>query len=82
MMLSLEDCEGIAWCEISGRKLETLTPHSTQILEFRAVPLSPGLRSISGIRLMDMLLKRTYSYDDLGQVFVVINESESGGKSM
>lgn len=81
-MLSFDDCEGVNWCEISGRKLESLPPHSTSVYEFQAVPIAPGLRFISGIRLLDTLLKRTYSYDELGQIFVVINEKECEGKSI
>lgn len=80
--MSFDYCEGINWCEISGKKLESLAPHSMQILEFDAVPVAPGLRSISGIRLLDTLLKRTYSYDELGQIFVVINNKECEGKSI
>lgn len=82
LILSFNDCEGLNWCEISGRKLESLAPHSTQILEFQAVPVTPGLRSISGIRLLDTLLKRTYSYDELGQIFVVITQEECEEKSI
>lgn len=82
LILSFDDCEGMNWCEISGRKLDSLAPHSVQVLEFQAVPVAPGLRFISGIRLLDTLLKRTYSYDELGQVFVVINEKECDSKSI
>jgi len=30
-----------------------------------------SLQNISGIRLTDVFLKRTYDYDDLAQVFVI-----------
>lgn len=73
-MLYLENTDHIAWCDISGRKLEPLPPHSTKILEFKCIPLIPGLSSLSGIKLVDTFLKRTYTYDDLGQVFVIVND--------
>ena len=52
-------------------------PHSVQEIDFKAIPLLPGLRSIAGVRLTDTILKRTYSYDDLGQVFVIIDYKEA-----
>lgn len=61
----------MAWLGTSGYKLESLAPRGIQQLEFTVVPLVPGLKSISGIRLLDSVLKRTYPYDDLAQVFVV-----------
>ncbi|KAL3285741.1 hypothetical protein HHI36_000268 [Cryptolaemus montrouzieri] len=76
LMLSFENVEGIAWCGISGRKLDPLPPHTTRILEFKAIPLIPGLNSLSGIKLLDTFLKRTYTYDDLGQIFVVIDDQK------
>lgn len=72
----LENVEGIAWCGISGRKLEPLPPQSHKIIEFNCIPLIPGLRSISGIKLLDTFLKRTYTYDELGRVFVILNNDE------
>lgn len=63
----------MAWCDVSGRKLKALQPHSSVILEFNCIPLKPGLRTISGIKLLDTFLKRTYDYDDLGQVYVLVN---------
>ncbi|CAH1110497.1 unnamed protein product [Psylliodes chrysocephalus] len=76
LMIYLENVEGIAWCDISGRKLEPLLPMSHTILEFRCIPLLPGLRTISGIKLLDTFLKRTYTYDELGQIFVIVENTE------
>lgn len=73
LVLTLDECDGLTWIGISGRKLEPLTPKSVQVLEFKAVPLLPGMRSLSGIKLLDTFLKRTYVYDDIAQVFVVID---------
>lgn len=76
LILYLENVEGIAWCGISGRKLDPLPPLSHQILEFKCFPLIPGLRTLSGIKLLDTFLKRTYTYDDLGHIFVMLNEEK------
>ncbi|KAK9869305.1 hypothetical protein WA026_003057 [Henosepilachna vigintioctopunctata] len=76
LMLYFENMEGIAWCGISGRKLDPLSPHSVRILEFKAVPLIPGLNTLSGIKLLDTFLKRTYTYNELGQIFVVIDDQK------
>ncbi|XP_050295166.1 trafficking protein particle complex subunit 13 [Anthonomus grandis grandis] len=76
-MLHLENTENIAWCDISGIKLDPLPPHSCKILEFKCIPLVPGLRTISGIKLVDTFLKRTYPYDELGQVFVFVDQRGS-----
>ncbi|XP_056639253.1 trafficking protein particle complex subunit 13 [Diorhabda carinulata] len=74
LMIYLENIEGIAWCDISGRKLEPLLPLSHTVLEFKCIPLLPGLRTISGIKLLDTFLKRTYTYDELGQIFVIVDD--------
>ncbi|KAF5270850.1 hypothetical protein FQA39_LY08295 [Lamprigera yunnana] len=71
LVLTLEAIEGISWCGTSGIKLESLPSRGFQEIELKAIPLLPGLRPISGIQLLDTFLKRTYSYDDIAQVFVV-----------
>lgn len=82
-MLFLEDREGMTWCGVSGKKLESLPPRATQELEFKAIPLIPGLRLVSGIKLLDTFLKRTYPYEELGQVFVIIDgNNDTIAKSM
>ncbi|KAJ8984186.1 hypothetical protein NQ317_011095 [Molorchus minor] len=80
LVVYLENVEGLAWCDISGRKLEPLPPLSNRIVEFKCIPLIPGLRTISGIKLLDTFLKRTYTYDELGQVFVILNDSKEESK--
>ncbi|ENN79263.1 hypothetical protein YQE_04299, partial [Dendroctonus ponderosae] len=76
-ILYLENTRNIAWCGISGRKLEALPPHSSKILEFKCIPLVPGLRTLSGVKLVDTFTKRTYTYDELGQVFVILSTKTS-----
>ncbi|KAF7265548.1 hypothetical protein GWI33_021003 [Rhynchophorus ferrugineus] len=40
-ILYLENTDHIAWCDISGRKLEPLPPHTSRILDFKCIPLIP-----------------------------------------
>lgn len=77
LVLSLENTPSLTWCGVSGRKLPALAPGTNQELCLCAVALEPGLQSISGIRLQDTFLKRTYKYDELAQVFVIIKVDKS-----
>uniref|UniRef100_A0AAF5PY18 Trafficking protein particle complex subunit 13 n=2 Tax=Wuchereria bancrofti TaxID=6293 RepID=A0AAF5PY18_WUCBA len=60
----------IAFCSISGVELGQLAPNSTTDFSIELLPLTPGLQSISGIRVTDTFLRRTYEHDDIAQVFV------------
>ncbi|KAJ8912857.1 hypothetical protein NQ315_007989 [Exocentrus adspersus] len=77
LLLYLENMEGLAWCDMSGRKLEPLLPFSFKILEFKCIPFIPGLRTISGIKLVDTFLRRTYAFNELGQLFVTVDNNDS-----
>ncbi|XP_039288736.1 trafficking protein particle complex subunit 13 isoform X2 [Nilaparvata lugens] len=70
LVLGLEPCNGLAWCSVSGKQMGKLEPGNSLQLSLSVVPLNTGLQAISGIRLKDVSLKRTYDYDDLAQVFV------------
>lgn len=61
---------GLLWQGVSGHQLGELLPHSSILLNLEAIPIKTGLLVISGIRLTDVFLKRTYDYDDIAQVFV------------
>ncbi|XP_041108307.1 trafficking protein particle complex subunit 13-like isoform X3 [Polyodon spathula] len=73
MDLVLEMCNtnSIHWCGISGRQLGKLNPSSSLYVTLKLLASVQGLQSISGLRLMDTFLKRTYEYDDIAQVCVV-----------
>ncbi|XP_034815920.1 trafficking protein particle complex subunit 13 isoform X6 [Pan paniscus] len=73
MDLVLEMCNtnSIHWCGISGRQLGKLHPSSSLCLALTLLSSVQGLQSISGLRLTDTFLKRTYEYDDIAQVCVV-----------
>ncbi|XP_069668809.1 trafficking protein particle complex subunit 13 isoform X2 [Periplaneta americana] len=72
LVLALESApsSGLVWSGVSGRQMGKLEPGASVYLPLCMVALSPGLQNISGIRLTDVFLKRTYDYDDLAQVFV------------
>ncbi|XP_067890390.1 trafficking protein particle complex subunit 13 isoform X6 [Heterodontus francisci] len=79
MDLVLEMCNtnAIHWCGISGRQLGKLSPNSSLHLVLKLLASLQGLQSISGLRLMDTFLKRTYEYDDIAQVCVVFSHLKS-----
>ncbi|KAJ9578659.1 hypothetical protein L9F63_005149 [Diploptera punctata] len=72
LVLTLEPMHssGLAWSGVSGKQMGKLEPGASIHLPLCMVPLSSGLKNISGIRLTDVFLKRTYDYDDIAQVFV------------
>ncbi|XP_037228539.1 trafficking protein particle complex subunit 13 [Falco rusticolus] len=76
MDLVLEMCNtnSIHWCGVSGRQLGKLHPSSSLHLALTLLSLVQGLQSVSGLRLTDTFLKRTYEYDDIAQVCVVSSE--------
>ncbi|XP_070599382.1 trafficking protein particle complex subunit 13 isoform X5 [Erythrolamprus reginae] len=73
MDLVLEMCNtnSIHWCGVSGRQLGKLHPTSSLYLTLTVLSSVQGLQSVSGLRLTDTFLKRTYEYDDIAQVCVV-----------
>ncbi|XP_029432033.1 trafficking protein particle complex subunit 13 isoform X3 [Rhinatrema bivittatum] len=73
MDLILEMCNtnAIHWCGVSGRQLGKLHPSSSLHLTLILLSSIQGLQSVSGLRLTDTFLKRTYEYDDIAQVCVV-----------
>ncbi|XP_043919291.1 trafficking protein particle complex subunit 13 isoform X2 [Protopterus annectens] len=73
MDLVLEMCNtnSIHWCGVSGRQLGKLSPSSSLHLSLKLLTSVQGLQSVSGLRLTDTFLKRTYEYDDIAHVCVV-----------
>nr|XP_046174091.1 trafficking protein particle complex subunit 13-like isoform X2 [Oncorhynchus gorbuscha] len=73
MDLVLEMCNtcSIHWCGVSGRQLGKVRPSASLALPLKLLSSVQGLQSISGLRLTDTFLKRTYEYDDIAQVCVV-----------
>uniref|UniRef100_A0A8C5P937 Trafficking protein particle complex subunit 13 n=1 Tax=Leptobrachium leishanense TaxID=445787 RepID=A0A8C5P937_9ANUR len=77
MDLILEMCNtnAIHWCGVSGRQLGKLHPSSSLHLTLTLLSSVQGLQSVSGLRLTDTFLKRTYEYDDIAQVCVVSSKT-------
>uniref|UniRef100_A0A3B4BYC0 Trafficking protein particle complex subunit 13 n=1 Tax=Pygocentrus nattereri TaxID=42514 RepID=A0A3B4BYC0_PYGNA len=73
MDLLLEMCNtrSVHWCGVSGRQLGKLSPSGSLAIPLKLLSSVQGLQSISGLRLTDTFLKRTYEYDDIAQVCVV-----------
>ncbi|XP_012276930.1 trafficking protein particle complex subunit 13 [Orussus abietinus] len=70
IILSLESSNLIAWCGVSEKILGTLKPGKSTDVPLCVVPLDTGLITISGLKLIDTFLRRTYEYDDAAQIFV------------
>ncbi|VDO27151.1 unnamed protein product [Onchocerca flexuosa] len=72
LVLTLDDKlqPNIVFCSTSGVQLGQLSPNTTTDFSLELLPLTPGLQSISGIRVTDTFLRRTYEHDDIAQVFV------------
>uniref|UniRef100_A0A914UZB3 Trafficking protein particle complex subunit 13 n=1 Tax=Plectus sambesii TaxID=2011161 RepID=A0A914UZB3_9BILA len=61
---------GLIWSSTSGRHLGQVPPNGDFDVTLNLVPVAFGLQVISGIRLTDTFLKRTYEHDEVAQVFV------------
>ncbi|XP_022162797.1 trafficking protein particle complex subunit 13 [Myzus persicae] len=73
--VSDEEDSNLAWTMISGIQLRLLPPYATIKTVFSMVALNHGLQIISGIKLKELILNRTYSYNNFGHVFVTQNVS-------
>ncbi|XP_072027268.1 trafficking protein particle complex subunit 13-like isoform X2 [Amphiura filiformis] len=65
---------GLYWLGVSGRELGKLGPGACMEVELTLLAGTPGLQNISGLRLTDTYLKRTYEHDDIAQIFVYSQE--------
>ncbi|XP_076237112.1 trafficking protein particle complex subunit 13 [Calliopsis andreniformis] len=70
LILSLESSSSIAWCGISNTKIGTLKPGLSIDIPLCLIPLHSGTIIVSGLKLEDTFLKRTYDYDHLAEIFV------------
>ncbi|XP_010986048.1 trafficking protein particle complex subunit 13 [Camelus dromedarius] len=71
LVLKMCDTDSIRWCGSSGRYLGKLPPSSTLSFTLTLLHLQLGLQSVSGIRITDKLLKKTYAFDDVAKVCVI-----------
>ncbi|WKX92911.1 hypothetical protein Q1695_010719 [Nippostrongylus brasiliensis] len=61
----------LLFCSVSGTSLGQLPPNGSIDFSVEILPFSIGFQSISGIRIVDSFLKKTYEHDDIAQVFVM-----------
>ncbi|KAK6027133.1 hypothetical protein OSTOST_06840 [Ostertagia ostertagi] len=61
----------LVFCSISGVSLGQVPPNGSVTFSVEMLPISIGFQSISGIRIVDSFLKKTYDHDDIAQVFVM-----------
>lgn len=66
----------LVWTGVSNRNFGKLAPKSCLALELSMIPRVPGLHSISGLRIVDAFLKRTYEHDEIAQVLVICRDPD------
>ncbi|MBZ3881960.1 Trafficking protein particle complex subunit 13 [Sciurus carolinensis] len=71
LVLKMCDTASVRWCGNSGRYLGKLPPQSSLCFTLTLLSLKLGLQSISGLRITDKVLRKTYDYDDVANVYVV-----------
>ncbi|KAK3591158.1 hypothetical protein CHS0354_029005 [Potamilus streckersoni] len=75
LVLQNNNSSGLLWCGLSGKKLGSLPQNDHIDLTLTMITTASGLQTISGLRLTDNFLKRTYEHDELAQVFVYNDDS-------
>jgi len=71
LSLSSPTCGLLTWCGVTQRGLGLLEPGGNTEVTVELVVHKGGLHSIQGISCTDSLLKRTYTFNDQCQIFVV-----------
>ncbi|KAH7718071.1 Protein C56C10.7 a [Aphelenchoides avenae] len=61
----------IVFCSTSGQRLGQVPPNNSVDFTVELLPIASGLQCVSGIRVTDTFLRRTYEHDEIAQVFVV-----------
>lgn len=61
----------ILWNGVSDRVLCKIEPAQFTDVSLQLTPVLPGLHNVSGLKIVDLLLKRTYEYPDIAQIFVL-----------
>ncbi|KAK0393620.1 hypothetical protein QR680_000312 [Steinernema hermaphroditum] len=60
----------MVFCCTSGLNLGQLLPNNSLEFTLELLPTQLGLQNISGLRVTDTFLRRTYEHDEIAQVFV------------
>uniref|UniRef100_A0A915DLT1 Transcription factor BTF3 n=1 Tax=Ditylenchus dipsaci TaxID=166011 RepID=A0A915DLT1_9BILA len=58
----------MVFCSVSGLHLGQIMPNHSITFNLELLPIAKGLQSISGIRLTDSYMKRTYEHDEISQL--------------
>lgn len=64
----------LTWTGVCERALGLVEPGGSLETELEVVLHDTGLQTVSGIKLVDGLLQRTYNFNDQSQVYVVVDE--------
>ena len=70
--LSLENVNKpkMVWSGSISRKLGLIEPAGSLQINLECIPFDTSLQVVSGVRLTDTSLKRTYNFDDFCHVYV------------
>ncbi len=60
----------VLWCGPTSRKLGLIEPAGSLELVLECVAQDVALQTISGVKLVDTSLKRTYDFDSICHVYV------------
>ena len=63
------------WSGSCSRKLGLIEPAGSAEVELEVIPKDTALQTLSGVRITDSLLMRSYQFDDLGYVYVCKDEN-------
>uniref|UniRef100_A0AC34R6R2 Trafficking protein particle complex subunit 13 n=2 Tax=Panagrolaimus sp. JU765 TaxID=591449 RepID=A0AC34R6R2_9BILA len=61
----------VVYCSTSGQHLGQVAPSKSVQFTITLFATTPGMHFISGIRVTDTFLRRTYEHDDVAQFFVI-----------
>ncbi|XP_074654158.1 trafficking protein particle complex subunit 13-like [Tubulanus polymorphus] len=80
LTLALENSpsSGLMWCGISGRQLGKISANESRKINLSLIGIVPGLQTVSGLKLIDTFLKRTYEHDDMAQIFIFSANNKNG----
>uniref|UniRef100_H2ZJW1 Trafficking protein particle complex subunit 13 n=1 Tax=Ciona savignyi TaxID=51511 RepID=H2ZJW1_CIOSA len=70
LMVKYENQSNLLWQGSSGFALDKLNPKESCFITMHLLPTSVGIQSISGMKVVDTELNRTYEFDDIHQVLV------------
>nr|XP_039260006.1 trafficking protein particle complex subunit 13-like [Styela clava] len=70
LSVSFKNQTNILWKGISGFNLRKLEPKCSTSVDFDLLPITPGLLGVSGLRITDIEIDRTYEFDYIHHILV------------